>query len=116
MEISITSLKLKCLSLSAHLEGVASDPGRSAGTTGGLAETSAFTETSRRFTSRSQTAQFTVLVNGFHDPVDLSVASNGLMKKVGGRVNMSKAKISNWTQTCGRTELTLCDGSTKITS
>lgn len=67
-----------CLTLSAQLQGVAADPGSSAGSSGGLGESSALAESSGRFSGRGQASELTVLVHGLHDPVDLGVTTDGL--------------------------------------
>ena len=76
------SLESENLSLPAQAESVLPDPPGSPGSSLGLVVAPAMTKTSGPLTSSSQTSQLTMLVDSVHDPVDLRISSDALVRHV----------------------------------
>lgn len=67
------------LTVTAHVQTVATTPARPPGSSDGLSITVALAQPTAALASRGETTQFTVLVHGPGDPVDLGITTDGVV-------------------------------------
>jgi hypothetical protein len=70
------------LTVTTEREGVATLPGGTTTRTLGVVETMTLTVTTRLTTDGSKTTSFTTLVNGVSDPVDVSITTDSLVRRI----------------------------------
>lgn len=78
-----TKQKAHSLSLSVQLKSLSLLPVGASRAANSLGEAVSLAETTRSLASRGKTTQLTMLHHGVHDPVDLRVAADGLVRRVG---------------------------------
>lgn len=86
---AVLARRLTNLTVATEGEGVATLPGSSSGTTNGLGEAMALSETTALLPGRSETTEFAVLHGGLADPVHAGVATDSLM----ARINKDDLKV-----------------------